>query len=175
VPVTDIVILAILILPALAGVVYGFLNILFSIIAWALALAIALKFGQVFSPLLENYIETPLVRDVLTFIVLFIISLMIFTALGYFIVKLLGRTGLTAADRILGFFFGAALGCAIVAAVVFLAGFTSLPESDWWRESMIIEPFQRMALWAGQFSPDNVSKYHRYSATTPPANQQAGG
>lgn len=167
----DIVILAVLILPAVVGVIYGFLNILFSIIAWVLALAISLKFGEAFSPLLENYIDTPLVRDILAFIVLFIVSLMIFTALGYFIVKLLGRSGLTAMDRILGFLFGAALGCAIVVVAVFLAGFTSLPESDWWRESMIIEPFQRIALWAGQFLPDNVTEYHRYTAVAPPANQ----
>ncbi|MEX2525531.1 MAG: CvpA family protein [Gammaproteobacteria bacterium] len=168
---TDIVILAILILPALVGVIYGFLNILFSVIAWVLALGISMKFGDSFSPLLRNYIDTPLVRDVLAFIVLFIVSLMIFTALGYFIVKLLGRSGLTAMDRILGFLFGTALGCVIVVVSVFLAGFTSLPELDWWRESMIIEPFQRTALWAGQFLPDNVTEYHRYPATAPPANQ----
>lgn len=165
---TDILILVILVLPALVGIIYGFLNILFSIIAWALALGVSLKFGRAVSPVLENYIDMPLLRDILAFIALFIISLMIFTALGYFILKLLGRTKLTAADRLLGFFFGAALGCSIVAVMVFLAGYTSVPEADWWRQSMLIEPFERISVWARQFLPDTVVENHRYAESLSP-------
>ena len=167
---TDILILVILVLPALVGVIYGFLNILFSIIAWALALGIALKFGRDLSPMLESYIDMPMVRDMLAFIALFIVSLIIFTVIGYFIVRLLGRTGLTAADRILGLVFGAVLGCAIVEVMVFLAGFTSMTEAEWWQQSMLIEPFERVAVWARQFLPDNVVEYHRYGAPPPPVN-----
>ena len=163
----DIIVLAVLLLPALVGVLYGFLNILFSIIAWVFALGISIKFGNFLSPLFSSFIDTAVVRDVLAFISLFILSLMIFTALGYFVVKLLGRTGLTAADRILGFFFGAGLGGAIVAVTVFLAGFTSVTEEPWWRDSRLLEPFERIAIWSHQFLPDNVVEYHRYGPAKP--------
>ena len=162
----DILILVVLFLPGLAGVMYGFLNIIFSIIAWVLAFGIAMKFGAYFSPLLEGYIDTVLIRNMLAFAGLFIVSLMIFTALGYFIVKLMGRAGLTAADRVLGFFLGLSLGGSIVTVVVFLAGFTALPGESWWHKSMLIEPFEHISVWGRQFLPESVAKYHNYDITS---------
>lgn len=161
----DILIVVVLFLPGLVGVMYGFLNIIFSIIAWVLAFGIAMKFSTYFSPLLETYIDTLLIRNMLAFTGVFIISLMIFTALGYFIVKLMGRAGLTAADRILGFFLGVGLGGSIVAVVVFLAGFTALPGESWWQQSKLIEPFEHISVWGRQFLPESVSKYHNYDIT----------
>lgn len=161
----DIIILVVLFLPALAGLFYGFLNILFSLAAWAIALGLAIKFGGQFAPLLQNYIHTELIRDVIAFVGLFIVSLMLLTALGYFIVKLLGRTGLTAADRILGFLFGIGLGGAMIAVAVFLAGFTAVPKETWWGQSLLLEPFQRIGVWAERFLPSNVAAYHSYDGT----------
>ncbi len=163
----DITILVILAIPALVGVFYGFLNIVFSLLAWVLATGIAVKVTPLFAPLLENYVETPLLRTVLAFAGLFIVSLMIFSALGYFIVKLLGRAGLTAADRILGLLFGFGLGTAIVAAVIFLAGFTAFPKEPWWEESRLIAPFEKMSVWAQQFLPENMASHHGYEFEQP--------
>ncbi|MBI2993342.1 MAG: CvpA family protein [Gammaproteobacteria bacterium] len=163
----DIVILVALLLPAVVGAVYGFLNILFSIVAWGLALGICAKFSHTFAPLLEGYVEAELIRDVLAFIGLFVVSLLILTAVGYLIVKLLGRTGLTAADRILGFLFGIGLGGAITAVIVFLAGFTALPREPWWQASILLEPFERIAVSVQPYLPDNVVGYHSYALTEP--------
>lgn len=163
----DFIILAVLVLPAIAGLFYGFLNILFSLAAWGIALGLAAKFGSQFSPLLQNYIATPMLRDVIAFVGLFIVSLMLLSALGYFIVKLLGRAGLTAADRILGFLFGIGLGGAIIAVAVFLAGFTALPKEPWWGRSLLIEPFQHLSVWAEKFLPENVTAYHSYDSAEP--------
>ncbi|OGT81464.1 MAG: hypothetical protein A3J35_03165 [Gammaproteobacteria bacterium RIFCSPLOWO2_02_FULL_52_10] len=158
----DIIILAVLFIPGVVGVIYGFLNIVFSIVAWVFAFAITTKFSGVVSPLLVNYIDNPLLRNILAFIGLFIIILMLMTTIGYFIVKLLGRTGLTAADRVLGFFLGLGLGGFIVAVIVFLAGFTTYPREEWWRQSVMIQPFVRIAIWGRTMLPENVSKYHNY-------------
>ncbi len=70
----DIIILVVIAIPALAGVIYGFLNIVFSLLAWALALGIAAKFTPWFSPMLEASIETPILRLILAFAGLFIQS-----------------------------------------------------------------------------------------------------
>ena len=167
----DIIVLIVLLLPALAGLFYGFLNILFSLAAWAIALGLAIKFGGQFAPLLQNYVHSELIRDVIAFVGLFLVSLMLLTTLGYFIVKLLGRTGLTAADRMLGFLFGIGLGGAIIAVAVFLAGFTAVPREAWWGQSLLLEPFQRIGVWAERFLPANVAAYHSYDdaakVTTP--------
>lgn len=160
--VADIVILLVLALPAMVGVVYGFLNIVFSILAWALALGVAAKFTPVFASLLETTIHTPIFRNMVTFAGLFIISLLIFTAIGFIVVKLLGRAGLTATDRILGLFFGMGLGGFIVLVVVFLAGFTALPSEAWWERSLLLQPFERVSIWAERFLPNSMTEYHGY-------------
>jgi membrane protein required for colicin V production len=162
----DIAILVVVALPAIAGVMYGFLNIIFSLLAWALALGISIKFSPAFTPLLESSVNTPVLRTILAFVGLFVISLLILTGVGFLIVKLLGRTGLTAADRILGLFFGVGLGAIIVEVVVFLGGFTALPQEPWWNDSRVIKPFERVALWSGQYLPENISKYHGYDLAT---------
>ena len=124
---TDIILLVVLLLPGVVGAIYGFLNIIFSIVAWGIAFGISFKFGADSAPMLVNYIETPILRNITAFAGLFIASIMIFSLLSFFIVKLIGKAGLTATDRILGFFLGVGLGGFIIAFGVFLAGFTGFP------------------------------------------------
>ena len=162
----DIAILVIVALPAIAGVMYGFLNIVFSLLAWVLALGISIKFSTVFTPLLESSVNTPVLRSILAFVGLFVISLVLLTGIGFLIVKLLGRTGLTAADRMLGLFFGIGLGAIIIEVIIFLGGFTALPQEPWWDDSRVIKPFERVAIWSDQYLPENISKYHGYEITT---------
>jgi membrane protein required for colicin V production len=167
-PTTDIVILIVIAIPAIAGAFYGFLNIIFSLLAWSLALGAAVKLVPYFTPMLENYVETPLLRVVLAFAGLFLVGLMILSGLGFFIVKLLGRTGLTATDRILGLFFGMGLGGLIITIIVFLAGFTAYPGENWWQESKLVVPFQQISIWAQVFLPENIAEYHDYKFQTGP-------
>ena len=159
---TDIVILFAILLPTIVGVIYGFLNIIFSLISWLVSLGLAVKLVPYFSPLLDNYIDTPILRIILAFIALFILCLLIMSGLSYFVVKLLGKTGLTAADRILGLFFGMGLGVAIVTVVVFLAGFTAFPKEVWWKESKLMEPFETLSVWGSNFLGESVTRYHSY-------------
>ena len=159
----DIGILAVLFLPAIMGMLYGLLNVLFSMAAWIMAAITATKLSGYYSPLLDDYLE-PVLREIVAFAGVFVISLVIFTGLGYFIVKLLGRTGLTAADRILGFFFGIGLGGAIITILVFIAGFTAISKHEWWHEAVLIEPFQRVCVWGQRFLSEDIAVYHRYEA-----------
>lgn len=168
----DIIVLATLIIPGVIGALYGFLNIVFSIIAWILAFGISFKFGALITPLLVPYIDTPLVRNILAFSGLFLVSLMVFSLVGFFIVKLLGRAGLTAMDRVLGFFLGIGLGGFIIAVVVFMAGFTAFPKEDWWKDSVTIQPFEQISVWSHKFLPSNIAQYHGYRATETTVSKQ---
>jgi len=158
----DIAILCVILLPTIVGVIYGFLNIIFSLISWLVSLGLAVKLVPYFSPLLDNYVDTPILRIVLVFIALFILCLLIMSGLSYFVIKLLGKTGLTAADRILGLFFGMGLGVLVVAVVVFLAGFTAFPKEIWWKESKLMEPFEILSIWGSNYLGESVTKYHSY-------------
>jgi len=161
----DIIILCLISLPMIVGVFYGFLNIVFSLLSWSVSLGLSIKLVPYFSPLLENHVDTPILRIILAFIALFILSLLIMSGISYFIVKLLGRTGLTAADRILGLFFGMGLGGLIVAVIIFLAGFTAFPQEPWWEESKLVEPFEHISIWSARFLPGSITEYHSYEQT----------
>ena len=161
----DIFIIAILGLPAIIGVFYGFLNIVFSLLSWAVAFGISIKLLPFFTPLLESQIETELLRTALTFAGLFIVCLIVLSVISFFIVKLLGRTGLTAADRLLGLFFGMGLGGIIVAVIVFLGGFTLMPQENWWQQSKLVDPFERIGIWCYRFLPESIVEYHSYDVT----------
>jgi membrane protein required for colicin V production len=167
----DIAIFATLLIPALVGVAYGFLNIFLSIVAWGIAFGLAITFSSIISPMLSGFVENEMIRDGLAFLGVFILSLIIFSALGYSMLKLLGRTGLSAADRILGLVFGVGLGTVIVAIMVFLAGFTDLTQTDWWQRSLTVGPFERIAVWSRQFLPENVANYHHYGPNNEDDNQ----
>jgi len=158
----DIVILCLLALPTIVGFFYGFLNILFSLLSWAVSLGLSIKFAPYFSPLLESLIDTQYLRIVLAYTGIFILSLLILSSISVLIVKLLGRTGLTAADRILGLFFGMGLGGLIITVVVLLAGFTRIPQDPWWEESKLVEPFERISIWSSQFLPESITDNHSY-------------
>ena len=84
------------------------------------------------------------------------------SGISYLIVKLLGRSGLTATDRILGLFFGMGLGGLIVAIIILLAGFTAFPQEPWWEESKLVEPFERISIWSARFLPESITEYHSY-------------
>ena len=84
------------------------------------------------------------------------------SGISYFVVKLLGRTGLTAADRILGLFFGMGLGGLIVTVIIFMAGFTAFPQEPWWEESKLAAPFERTSVWGARFLPESITEYHSY-------------
>ncbi len=158
----DIGIMGLILVPALTGAIYGFLSIILSIIAWVLALAISIKFSSSFSPMLEYYVENELFRDAIAFIGLFILCLVLFTGVGYLINRLLGRTGLSAVDRILGLLFGIGLGGSFITVFIFLAGFTDVTQAPWWQRSLLVGPFERTAVWARQFLPENIAKYHNF-------------
>ena len=151
-----------LLIPGLVGALYGFLNIVFSLIAWVIAFGLSFQFGADLSPMLEAYIENPLLRNVASFAGLFVASLLIFSLVSFFVVKLMGEAGLSATDRMLGFFFGIGLGGIIISAGVFLAGFTGFPEEPWWRSSLMIEPFQMIAEWGNAYLPEDIAEYHNY-------------
>lgn len=161
----DIIILSIIGLPAIIGVFYGFLNILFSLLSWGVAFGMSMKLLPYSEPLLVSFIDSDIFRMIAAFVLSFIISLMILSLISYFIVKLLGRAGLTAADRLLGLLFGMTLGSLIVAVIIFLGGFTLMPQESWWQQSKLVDPFERISIWCSRFLPEGIVESHSYQVS----------
>ncbi|KDD15772.1 CvpA family protein [Bordetella bronchiseptica] len=132
----DFVVLTILAVSAVLGLVRGLLKEILSLLAYLLAFVAAIWWGPTVYVWLEPYIETALLRMGIAYAVVFIIVLLAAGLVNMTLAALIRTTGLTPADHGLGAMFGLARGLVLVLVLVALAGFTPLPQEDWWRDAM---------------------------------------
>lgn len=161
----DYLIIILITVSALIGLWRGLLREVISIVTWIAAFAIAFLFAENASVLLTAHIEVPSLRIAAAFGILFLATLLVGGLIGLIASFLVDYTGLTGTDRILGGVFGIARGVAIVIVVVLAAGFTPLPQDQWWRESALIGHFQAGALWLRDLLPPEVAQVLRFPPT----------
>jgi membrane protein required for colicin V production len=155
----DYVIIGIIALSAIISVVRGFVKEVLSLAAWVLAFWVALTFSPQLSVLLSNYIATPSVSLFAAFAALFIVTLITSALVNNLIASIVEKTGLSGTDRMLGVIFGLLRGAAIVTLLVLLAAATPMPNDTWWQDSVLIEHFEKLAIWARQFLPVGLAQY----------------
>ncbi len=158
----DYVIIGIIALSGLIGLLRGLVREALSLIAWIVAIWVALTFTHEVAALLVERISVPSVRLMAAFAALFITTLILAAIINYLIAKLVDKTGLSGTDHMLGVFFGIARGVVLVAIIVLLAGATPLPKDPWWRQSVLIEDFQNIAVWLRDFLPTDIARKFNY-------------
>lgn len=155
----DYVIIGVIVLSALVGLARGFVRETLSLIAWILAIWVALSFAPDFSGLLAGRISSPSLRLMAAFTVLFLGTLILAALINFLIVRTLDKAGgLGGIDNILGTLFGIARGVLVIAILVLLAGATPMPNDPWWRDSALIVYFEDMALWLRDFLPPDFAE-----------------
>lgn len=158
----DYILLVIIAVSALLSLWRGFMKEALSLVSWIAALWVGMLFFYDLARVMRDWIDTPTIRNVVAFGLLFIGTLMIGGLVGYLAGQLVSRSGLTSTDRILGMIFGIARGVVIVAVLVMLAGLTTLPQDPWWQESMLLGHFQDIALWLRSFLPADIAQRIRF-------------
>jgi membrane protein required for colicin V production len=107
-------------------------------------------------------VSAPSLRLLIAFIAIFIVSLILGALINHLLNQLIQKTGLTGTDRALGMIFGGVRGVAIVILLVLAAGATPMPQDDWWQQSILIEHFQKMAIWAREYLPAGIADYIKF-------------
>ena len=158
----DYAIIIVIALSALISVLRGFVKEALSLAAWVLAFWVAFTFHQNLATILADYIDTPSLRLISAFALLFVVTLIIAALVNNLVGQLVKKTGLTGTDRMLGVVFGIARGTIIVAILVLMAGLTQLPADPWWNDSVFIVHFQNMAIWLKSFLPDDIAANFQY-------------
>ena len=141
----DFVIPAIILISALFSIMRGFIREAISLFGWIAAFWIALRFANSLAEMFLSSISIPSLRIVIAFTILFVLTLMLSALINHLLGYLVKRTGLTGTDRMIGMLFGIARGGVVVSILVLLAGFTTLPEDPWWKESMLLGYFEGVA------------------------------
>ena len=96
---------------------------------------------------LGQYVKTEFLASIISFLLLFIVTLLIGAVLNYIISHLAQKTGLSLPDRILGAVFGVMRGVMISLLIVFLVANTSWQKQRWFTKSTLNDQLQTISSW----------------------------
>ncbi len=149
----DYALLGILCLSIIIGLWRGFVKEALSLAAWGAAVWVSIMYTGDLADIFANKIHNPSARYILSFVLLFFVTLMLGALVNHLISVsgIVKKTGLSGTDRLLGVGFGVVRGIVIIGILILLGEFTHFPEQDWWTHSSLIPRFQVV-----------VDQFHRY-------------
>jgi membrane protein required for colicin V production len=118
----------------ITGFFNGFIKEIFSTAAWVLSLAIAWLYGPLLFPYVTDFIDSESIKNIVSFVLLFLVSFVGLKILGSIISKLISAIGLKGLDKLLGMFFGSLKVLAILSSV-YIFNLNYLDNNQWWIDS----------------------------------------
>ena len=156
----DILILAILLISTGISFLRGFVREVLSLVAWISAVWIAISFTPNASVFLSDQIINEPVRVLVSFVGLFLATLIVVSIINFLIGQLVKKTGFSGTDRMIGVIFGLARGGVIVSVIVLIVGVTTIPQEKFWQESMFLTHFSPLATWLqGNFPKEIATQF----------------
>lgn len=157
----DFVICAVLLISTVVGVSRGVVREILAIVAWVVAIFLAIRFAPELGDKIPLESMGPLVRNAMAGIVIVVLTLFAFGLFGKLCARLLAAASISFEDRAIGSVFGFGRGVLIVCAAVFLLGMTSAVRTGQWRNSVLIVPAERIIDFTVPYLPDAVGDMRR--------------
>ncbi|MBZ0333611.1 CvpA family protein [Marinobacter sp. AL4B] len=155
----DWVIIALISVSTLISLKRGFVREALSLVTWVGAFIIARTFHPQMQALLESSVETPLVRLVAAFAILFFGTLIVGAIVNNLIGHLIRATGLSATDRVLGMGFGLLRGVVVVIVGIAFTRYTPLAQDTWWQSSVMIDRLAVVEDWSRRTFGDEFARF----------------
>lgn len=144
----DWAIVAILSLSTLISIVRGFVREALSLFIWAAAFLVASIFHPQIAVLFDNVVDTPSLRALVAWILLFFGVLVSGSLFSFLLGQLIESTGLSGTDRLLGAVFGAFRGFIVVMVIlIIIPGLLPVSQDRWWQQSVLIPYFLACEDW----------------------------
>jgi membrane protein required for colicin V production len=153
----DIVVLGIVVISALISLMRGFVREALSLLGWLVSFWLAVTFAGDLAESFLSGISVPSLRAAVAFTIIFVLVLVIMALINKLASQLVNKTGLTGTDRMMGMIFGLMRGVLVVSVLVFLAGFTAMPQDSWWQESIFMDVFHEFAVWLRHIVEPNIT------------------
>lgn len=158
----DYLVLTIIVISGLLGLLRGLIREILSLCAYVAAFVGAVWWGPRVSGWLEAFIDNPLLRTGLAYLAVFLLILLLVGLLNITLATLINKTGLTPADHGLGGLFGLFRGSLIVLGLVALAGYTELPQEDWWQQARLSGATVQAVQTVGGWLPSSMKEWLPY-------------
>jgi membrane protein required for colicin V production len=159
----DLIILAVVLVFTAIGAWRGLVREIITVLTWVLSCLLAWFFAGRFSVIFKGMVDDPALRQLLAFVLIFIVVFVLGIVASWFIHKHLpGKRGFRIANIALGGVIGAARGAVIVIAVFLVAGLTPFPQRSWWREASFTPYFERAAVYVAGYMPHDIARHIRY-------------
>ena len=133
----DYILIAIIGLSMVLSLWRGFVREVISLIGLVLAFIIASRSSGEAGDLLSQWIPNGTVADIAGFALVFILVMIFVGLVGAILRKLVDMAALTALDRTLGVFFGAARGMLLIALCFLVYTSYTKPDASWSKRSLL--------------------------------------
>jgi len=133
----DYILIAIVGLSMVLSLWRGFVREVISLIGLIAAFLIASRFSGRSGDFLSQWISNGTVSDIAGFVLVFVVVMIVVGLIGSIIRHMVDVAALTATDRTLGIFFGAARGMSLIALCFLVYTSYSKPDATWLKESKL--------------------------------------
>lgn len=153
---TDIVLLAILVLSAVFAMYRGFIREFLAIISWVAAFVITIYFFNQANVIMLELVPNDMIAAGLTAILLFIVSLVVFSLISASLSDVIHKTPLSSVDRLLGLGFGVVRGALVICLMYFGVSwaYAEKPMPEWLSKSKSLPLVQRGADYLATLVPE---------------------
>jgi len=149
----DYILIAIVGLSMVLSLWRGFVREIISLIGLAAAFLVASRLSGRTGDFLGQWITNPTGADIAGFALVFIIVMIVVGLIGAIIRRLVDMAALTATDRTLGVFFGAARGMLLISLCFLVYTSYSKPDAPWLKHSMLTPYAIEMGNMLGEMIP----------------------
>ena len=132
----------------------GFVREIISIIGLVLAFFAASRLSNQAGSLFDTWISSQTITNIAGFILVFVLVMVTVGLVGAFIRKLVHMADLTATDRTLGIFFGAARGTLLIGLAFLVYTAYAKPDQPWLQQSVLTPYALELSNLIGQTIPD---------------------
>lgn len=155
-PTVDWIIAFVFLVSVLVGLLRGVTREIVSLAGWVTGLVLAYFFAEQAGAMLP--IEPPTLRTVLGALLILAGVLILAALLGALLRALMTAVKLSTLDRLLGAVFGFARAALVFGVAVVLTSGTQVPESEWWKQSMLLPWLQAGVAFASPLLPESLDR-----------------